>query len=109
MPYSGPTQIYSKIEDMAAILKAIHNPCAIKIVMLLLTSEKRICELSKLSSMNQVVICHQIKRLQKAGIVQVEKKNSRNSVCSITGRPREGMAMILQTLRTFKFKYAEDV
>jgi DNA-binding transcriptional ArsR family regulator len=109
MPSLPPTPIYCDIKAMSEILGAIQSAGALKIISLLITSEKRICEVAKLSGQTQASVYQHVKAMSRAGVVSIRKEGRRNTVCRINERPREAMKVILQVLKTFRHpRYQED-
>lgn len=93
---------------MSEILGSIRSAGSIKILMLLLTSDKRISELAKLSDQSVVMVCMYIRKMESAGVVIVDRKNARNSIVRLCGLPKEGVKLILQVLRNFRGWHDEE-
>jgi predicted transcriptional regulator len=102
MPSSQPTPRYydSNARQASKMLKAICNPNALRILQLLMTSEKRISEISRLSNQSTPNVCQHVAKMQRAGILKIQHTNHSRSVIRIADQPREGLRVILHVLRT---------
>jgi DNA-binding transcriptional ArsR family regulator len=102
MPSSKPTPRYydNNIRQVSKMLKSICNPTALRILHLLMTSEKRISEISRISNQSTPNVCQHISKMQRAGILSIDHVNHSRSMIRVSEQSREGLRVILQVLRT---------
>lgn len=62
-----------KISDLADILKVISEPNRLKILCLLKSGTKCVCEIQKSLKLNQNLVSHHLKVLRDAGLIESEK------------------------------------
>jgi DNA-binding transcriptional ArsR family regulator len=91
---------HSDIKKISKILNAIQSPNALKILFLLITSDKRMCEISRISDQSNVTICQHVSKLKKANLIKPIKKNSANILYTLTPNARGGLKLIFEVLRT---------
>jgi hypothetical protein len=87
----------AEIKRAAEIMKVMGNKTAIKIVCVLLTSQKGRAEICRIISEGTVTVCQQVARLHAAGIIDLVKINGRSRpVCKIRDDVYDLAAIIIE-------------
>jgi DNA-binding HxlR family transcriptional regulator len=90
--YSNP------IGKMSKVLGSIQSEDSLKIIILALTSEKKIDEISRLIEISPQAIRRRVNVLQSSGVF-LKDRSRRNAPVRVSKKFREGIKIIFQALR----------
>jgi DNA-binding IscR family transcriptional regulator len=87
----------AQTKKTAAVFRILQNTLNIRILTLLMTSEKTQATLAKLTETNVVYISQQVRKLQKANLIQMVKpQGCKRFTCFLNERHRVEIALLLE-------------